>query len=186
MKRRELRSTLSTLSDQSLKTSRKLDDTYYSILEKVSVLRQTIGSLQELTGLTKELHENFQGDTKELTEDIHSQLEVFNNFEGAEETVKGLEERIKTGRERASVLTKRLEEARKRVQERSEVEKKWEERTNRTCPVAPHIPSLHTHILHRTRPYIMGHSRHHRRPHHRRHLLPTTQAFTPYKPTSKP
>lgn len=137
------------------------------------MLRQTIGSLQELTGLTKELHENFQGDTRELTEDVHSQLEVFNNFEGAEEIVKGLEERIKSGREKANVLTNRLEEARKKVQERSQVEKKWEERTNSTCFVSIQLLNIHTQPFYRTHPYIMGYSWYHYWCHCHSHMFPT-------------
>ncbi|KAF2187741.1 hypothetical protein K469DRAFT_568939 [Zopfia rhizophila CBS 207.26] len=127
----ELRSSLQTLSEHSLKTSRRLDDTYYSILEKVSVLRQMIGSLQELSGLTKELHENFQSDTQELAEEVKGQVEAFDNFESQQEQVERLEERIKAGREKADALNARLEEARKRVQDRAKIEADWEAKTTR-------------------------------------------------------
>ena len=117
------------MSEKSLKTSRELDNSYYSILEKVSVLRQTIANLQELSGLTKELHDNFRSDTKELADDVQGQFEGFNNFETQHEQVKGLEERIKSGKERADALTARLTEAKKRVDERAKVEAEWEART---------------------------------------------------------
>lgn len=132
MERRQLRSSLQNLSDQSLKTSRQLDDTYYSILEKVSGLRSMIGSLQELSNLTKELHENFQTDTTELIEEVQNQFDSFDNFETSEAQVKGLEERIKSGKEKADILTARLDEARKRVDTRVKVEAEWEARTTRT------------------------------------------------------
>lgn len=131
MEYRELRSSLQTLSDQSLRTSRQLDDTYYSILEKISVLRQTIGNLQELSGLTKELHENFQSDAKELVDEIQGQVEGFNNFEAQEGQIGLLEERIKSGKEKADTLTARLEQARKRVEARAKSEAEREERGNR-------------------------------------------------------
>jgi DNA repair ATPase RecN len=127
----ELRSSLQKLSDQSLRTSRQLDDTYYSILEKVSVLRQTIGSLQELSGRTKELHHQFEADTNELVDEVQGQLEGFSNFNAQEEQVGVLEERIKAGKDRAEYLTKRLDDARKRVEVRAKVEAEWEARTTR-------------------------------------------------------
>lgn len=128
---RELRSSLQNLSDQSLKTSRHLDDTYYSILEKVSQLRQTIGSLQELSGLTKELHENFQSDTKELVEDIQGQFEGFNHFDDQQEQVMLLEARINAGKKKADALNTRLAEAKKRVDARSRSEAELEARNTR-------------------------------------------------------
>ncbi|KAF2730164.1 hypothetical protein EJ04DRAFT_515424 [Polyplosphaeria fusca] len=131
MKAREndLRSSLQKLSEHSLKTSRRLDDTYYSILEKVSVLRQMIGNLQELSSLTKELHANFQTDTRDLAEDVQGTFEGFRGFEKQQEQVDTLERRIKAGREKADALSKRLNEARTRVEERAKVEAEREART---------------------------------------------------------
>jgi hypothetical protein len=122
---------LHKLSEQSLKTSRRLDDTYYSILEKVSSLRQTIGNLQELSGLTKELHETFQSDTKELAEDAHGQFEGFGEFEPQQEQVTALEERIRVGKEKAEALTTRLEEVKNKVDARVKLEAEWEATTSR-------------------------------------------------------
>ncbi|CAO2656836.1 Nn.00g056390.m01.CDS01 [Neocucurbitaria sp. VM-36] len=128
---RDLRTTLQSLSDQSLKTSRRLDDTYYSILEKLSVLRQTIGSLQELSGLTKELHDNFESDTKDLIEHVEGQFEGFNDFKTQQEQVNGLEERIRVGREKADTLTARLAKAKERVDTRAKIEAEWEVKNTR-------------------------------------------------------
>ncbi|KAH7399452.1 hypothetical protein BKA66DRAFT_406898 [Pyrenochaeta sp. MPI-SDFR-AT-0127] len=123
---RDLRITLQSLSDQSLKTSRRLDDTYYSILEKVSVLRQTIGTLQELSGLTRELHDNFKADTKELVEDVMGQFEGFDNLQAQQKQISALEERIKLGMDKADALTLRLAHAKERVDARAKSEAEWE------------------------------------------------------------
>jgi DNA repair exonuclease SbcCD ATPase subunit len=131
MARRDLRAALQSLSEQSLKTSRRLDDTYYSILEKVSVLRQTIGTLQELSGLTKELHRNFESDTTELVEDVTGQVEAFDGFKAQQEQVSGLEERVKAGKEKADALTARLEQAKERVDARAKSEAQWQARNTR-------------------------------------------------------
>jgi predicted nuclease with TOPRIM domain len=98
----------------------------------VSSLRQTIGNLQELSGLTKELHETFQSDIKELAEDVHGQFEGFAEFETQQEQVTALEERIRVGKEKADALTARLEDARKKVDDRARLEAEWEATTSRT------------------------------------------------------
>jgi predicted RNase H-like nuclease (RuvC/YqgF family) len=129
---RDLRAALQSLSDQSLKTSRRLDDTYYSILEKVSVLRQTIGTLQELSGLTKELHDNFETDTTELVEDVTGQVEAFDGFQTQQEQVSNLESRIKAGKKKADSLTARLAKAKERVDAKAKSEAEWQAKNTRT------------------------------------------------------
>ncbi|KAF2847897.1 hypothetical protein T440DRAFT_470706 [Plenodomus tracheiphilus IPT5] len=123
---RDLRTALQSLSDQSLKTSRRLDDTYYSILEKVTVLRQTIGTLQELSGLTRELQVNFEADTKELVKDVSGQVDAFNGFQSSQRQVSALEERIKAGKQKADNLTARLTRAKERVDARAKSEAQWQ------------------------------------------------------------
>jgi hypothetical protein len=125
---RELKTSLQTLSDQSLKVSRHLDNTYYSILEKVSLWRQTIGSLQELAGLTKELNETFEADTQGLAEDIQGQFEGFDNFDAQQEQVTALEGRIKEGKEKADALHARLAAAQQRIEARAKAEEELETR----------------------------------------------------------
>jgi phage FluMu protein gp41 len=151
---RDLRAALTSLSDQSLKTSRRLDDTYYSILEKVSVLRQTIGSLQELSGLTKELRENFESDTKELIDDVQGQFDSFDNFGNQQQQLVDLEDRIRAGKKKADYLTDRLASAKERVDARAQAELEWATKNTRTVSLASaaaHVLMLlcrpHAHIL---------------------------------------
>lgn len=150
---RDLRAALQSLSDQSLKTSRRLDDTYYTILEKVSVLRQTIGTLHELSGLTRELHENFETDTTELVEDVTSQVEAFDRFKTQQEQISSLEERLNAGKKKADALTTRLEQAKVRVEARAKSEAEWQAKNTRMyrpqhCRHIPLTsPRLHTHLL---------------------------------------
>lgn len=127
----ELRSSLQALSEHSLKTTRRLDDTYYSILEKLSMLRSTIGGLQELSALTKELHESFQNDADEFQGEVEGQINVFNGFEVQQQQIEKLETRIKAGREKADALNARLEEARRHVEARERIEGEWEAKMSR-------------------------------------------------------
>ncbi|KAH7123820.1 hypothetical protein B0J11DRAFT_529996 [Dendryphion nanum] len=132
---REVQASLQALTEQSLKTSRRLDDTYYSILEKLSTLRQTIGSLQELYGLTKELHDNFETDTRELVDEVQGQVNGFGNFDAQQRQVQELEERIACGKQKADLLTARLDEAKKRVELQATLETEGEARTTRRLRV---------------------------------------------------
>jgi len=133
---RDLRIALQSLSEQSLQTSRRLDDTYYTILEKASVLRQTIGTLQELSSLTRELHENFESDTTELIDDVEGQVEAFDGFKTQQEQVSVLEDRIKVGREKADALTARLAQAQERVDAKAKSEAEWQaQNTSMVIPV---------------------------------------------------
>ncbi|OCK81029.1 hypothetical protein K432DRAFT_416311 [Lepidopterella palustris CBS 459.81] len=131
----ELRSSLQAISEHSLKTTRRLDDTYYSILEKVSMLRATIGNLQELSNLTIELHDRFENDADELEGDIQGQIDAFNEFEVQQKQVDKLEMRIKGGNEKASALNERLEKARKRVEVREKIEAEWDSKMSRRLRV---------------------------------------------------
>ncbi|KAF2426460.1 hypothetical protein EJ08DRAFT_371999 [Tothia fuscella] len=127
----ELRSTLQTLSENSLKTTRELDDVYYSILEKVSVLAHTISTLQELSSLTRQLHEGFQGDARELESDIKSQIDGFEGFEKQKDTIEGYEKRMQDSKAKINDLTERLERARSRVQRLEKREGEWQATVSR-------------------------------------------------------
>ncbi|KAF2498919.1 hypothetical protein BU16DRAFT_482081 [Lophium mytilinum] len=131
MREDEIRAQLQTLSEYSLNSTRRTDDTYYSILEKIAVLRSTIGELQELSNLTKELHEDFQNDADELEEEIIGQMDGYHEFEPQEQQMDVLEERVKAGREKARALNARLDDARKRVDIRERLEQEWEVKINR-------------------------------------------------------
>jgi hypothetical protein len=133
---RDLRAALQSLSEQSLKDSRRLDDIYYFILEKASLLRQTISSLQELSCRTKELHDNFESGANELVDEIQGHVESSNHFEVQQKQIAALEERLRAGKEKADALTARLAEAKERVDARAKTEAKWAERGKRRSPLA--------------------------------------------------
>ncbi|KAK7725088.1 hypothetical protein SLS57_004001 [Botryosphaeria dothidea] len=132
-KRREeqLRNALHALSEQSMTTTRRLDDTYYSILEKVSGLHNTIDGLQELSMLTKKLGDEFTSDADELVDEVNNSLDSIGDFESQARLLEEFEARIVTGKEKAARLNERLEAARKRVDERERLEEEWRTSVNR-------------------------------------------------------
>jgi chromosome segregation ATPase len=94
----------------------KLDDVYYSILERLSSLQNTIGGLQDLAAQTKDLRETFDDDAKTIEKDIGKQVVAFGGFSKQKSKIEELESRIRDGRTRTERLTERLEIARDRVQ----------------------------------------------------------------------
>ena len=110
-----------------MKTTRRLDDLYYSLLEKLSGLRATISNLQELASLTARLHEQFREDTDDLTTDLRRQIEGFGGFKAQTVKIEAIDGRVRESRERADKLSERMERARKRVSALEVREKEWQD-----------------------------------------------------------
>ncbi|KAK7540561.1 uncharacterized protein J3D65DRAFT_600689 [Phyllosticta citribraziliensis] len=127
----QLQTALDTLSEQSMATTRRLDDTYYSILEKVSGLRSMIDHLQELSSLTKDLRTEFATDADELTEEVNNSLDNLGDFKAQAEQLDDFESRITSSKEKARLLRVRLDAAKKRVDEREKLEEEWRIKTSR-------------------------------------------------------
>ena len=78
---RELRNAILGLNALSNNATRRLDNTYYGVLEKHSVLQSTITSMKELASMTKQLNEKFKTESEEVTRDVEIQLDGFAGFE---------------------------------------------------------------------------------------------------------
>ncbi|KAF1992152.1 hypothetical protein K402DRAFT_388727 [Aulographum hederae CBS 113979] len=132
----ELSKTLSSLSNLSLTTTRRLDDLYYSVLDKVAFLRSTIGGLQDLSTMTKTLHEDFKHEAAELGREIGAQIDTFGGFEGQETRIKDMERRVGESRDKATKLRERLEKARERVADLERREVAWQAANSRRARIA--------------------------------------------------
>jgi DNA repair exonuclease SbcCD ATPase subunit len=114
-----------------MKTTRELDESYYSCLEKLSILQSTISTLQELSSLTRQLHEGFQEEAGDLKSDIETQIEGFAGFHDQNERIDGLEMRVRSNKKKADQLSARLEDARARVQTLEAREVEWQTTVSR-------------------------------------------------------
>jgi hypothetical protein len=124
--------TLNTLSNN---TTRRLDNTYYSVLEKLSLLQNTISSLKELAGLTRELNEEFKNESEEIVGDIRVQLDGFQGFEEQEKRIADLQARIVQGRDKIKILGGRVDVVRERVEGWEKAEFEWQEKTRKRLRV---------------------------------------------------
>ncbi|KAK5742527.1 hypothetical protein LTR17_003330 [Elasticomyces elasticus] len=126
----ELRRSLKQVEELGMSSTRQLDDTYYAILEKASILRSTVASLQQLAEESKKMRGQFDEGTKKLEEDTTKTLAGFKNFDEQERTIEELVEKLKTSKSDTTKLNERLEFARKRVEafEKREREKRSKRR----------------------------------------------------------
>ncbi|KAK4507187.1 hypothetical protein PRZ48_000922 [Zasmidium cellare] len=128
----ELRESLKSVEEAAMSSTRQLDDTYYSILEKASILRSTVASLQQLAEESRRMHSSFNDDTNKLVSETKRNLASFGNFEGQEKTINNLVSNLKTSKDKTSALNDRLEAARNRIEayEKREKEKQKKRRKN--------------------------------------------------------
>lgn len=137
-KRRELRgdevaAALNALSRDAYTATRKLDDTYYALLERLGMLKQAVQSLQDLSVKVVEARTAWDGDVEVTGREVEEKIGGFGGFEGQERAVEELMQRLRRGKEKAGVLEGRLETCRGRLEniqreeerERRVVHKRW-------------------------------------------------------------
>jgi len=112
-------------------TTRRFEDTYYSVLEKLGTLQNTIVALKELAGLSREMNLAFTTEAEELVTDVGSQLDGFGQFEDQQRRIEKLQSRISAGRDRIKILSKRVDVVGERIENWENADKEWQERTRK-------------------------------------------------------
>lgn len=128
---RELRNALMDLNTQSNNNTRRLDNTYYSVLEKLSALQSTIQNLKELASVTRKLDADFKTESSEVVKDAETQLDGFDEFRQQQKRIEELDERVKGGRGRIKKLAERVDVVGDRVESWERMELEWQERTRK-------------------------------------------------------
>lgn len=133
--RRILRSKLAGIGTLATDITRRLDYTYYNLLERISTLHSTINTFQELVDSSATLHESFQRDNSALESDIHKQLADFAKFEPQRQRIDELERRMKAGRSKMENLGERLEKVRGEIEGWERREGEWQARVTQRLRV---------------------------------------------------
>jgi tetrahydromethanopterin S-methyltransferase subunit B len=128
---RYLRSALTSIGTLATDVTRRLDYTYYNLLEKITALNSTISSFQELSDSASTLLNDFERETAGLDQDIRKQINDLQGFTPQIEKADALEQRMKAGRQRVEELGKRLETVRHEIDSWEQREKEWQMRTTR-------------------------------------------------------
>ncbi|KAJ9623557.1 hypothetical protein H2203_005819 [Taxawa tesnikishii (nom. ined.)] len=120
----ELQEALNALARDAHQATRNLDDTYYSLLEKLAALRSTLSSLQKLSASAETARSEFGRDAEGLADELERSTRGFAGFEAQGRSVdelersKGLEERLERCRESVEEWETREREERKRKNRR--------------------------------------------------------------------
>ena len=112
----QLRESLKSVEEVGMSSTRQLDDTYYAILEKASILRSTVASIQQLADESHKMHSSFKEDTAKIERDTKQNLSSYGNFDQQEKRVNQLVSQLGDSRGRTDKLNDRLESARLRVE----------------------------------------------------------------------
>jgi chromosome segregation ATPase len=111
----EISKAFENVTAESMSSTRKLDDLYYSILEKLAMLRGPVDELQDLEVKMKQMVKSFDSDAERVKTEIEGKINVFAGFEKQNQRIESFEYGIKQSKEQTENLTKRLENARARV-----------------------------------------------------------------------
>lgn len=112
----ELRQSLKDVEEVGMSSTRQLDGTYYAILEKASMLRSTVASLQQLADESRRMHSSFADDTKKLENNTEQSVQSFGQFKPQEKKINDLVSKLEDARGRTNQLNDQLESARLRVE----------------------------------------------------------------------
>ncbi|KPM37690.1 hypothetical protein AK830_g8869 [Neonectria ditissima] len=126
-----LKQSLVDLGVFSTSASRRLDDTYYAILEKMSSLSHTVRALKDLAETSRNIHNDFEKDSKQLEDDITVQVASLGQFEEQEASIESLQTRIQDGRAKVRSLSDRVDVVRRRVEGWEQLDKVSQEKTRR-------------------------------------------------------
>ncbi|KAK8056919.1 hypothetical protein PG993_002146 [Apiospora rasikravindrae] len=137
-----LKKSITDLNTFSTDTMRRLDDTYYAVLEKLSTLQSTLVAMKELACMSQETNEVFKKDSQELVTEVETQLDSFGQFDEQEERIEALKGRILTGRQKVQSLSERMDRVHRRVENWERADKDWQERTRKRLRVVWIITSI--------------------------------------------
>ncbi|KAK8048916.1 hypothetical protein PG994_010646 [Apiospora phragmitis] len=137
-----LTKSLTDLNAFSTDTMRRLDDTYYAVLEKLSTLQSTLVAMKELACMSQETNEVFKKDAQDLVTEVETQLDSFGQFDEQEERIEALKGRILLGRQKVQSLSERMDRVHARVENWEKADKDWQERTRKRLRVVWIITSI--------------------------------------------
>ncbi|KAK2065857.1 hypothetical protein LY76DRAFT_678915 [Colletotrichum caudatum] len=126
-----LKNSLVELSGFSTATTRRLDEAYYSVLEKKSMLQSTVAAIQELAAASRQLTGKFEEEAEEMARDVAAQLDQFGQFGEQEARIGSLQGRVEKGRARIQGLSGRVDAVRRRIEGWENADREWQEKTRK-------------------------------------------------------
>lgn len=126
-----LKKSLFDLGSFSNTTTQRLDETYYAVLEKTSMLQSTVSAMRELAASSREILASFDNDTGELEREVQDQLETLGQFDDHEKRIQEMQARIQLGRGKIEQLSARVDVVKNRVEGWEKADMEWQEKTRK-------------------------------------------------------
>lgn len=115
--------------------TKRLDETYYAVLEKMSSLQDTVTAMKELAEASRDTCDGFDRDSHRLEDDIDGQLAAIGRFDEQRASIDGLQKRIRDGRARIQTLTGRVDVVRERIEKWERADRAWQEKTRKRLKI---------------------------------------------------
>ncbi|POR32659.1 Uncharacterized protein TPAR_07162 [Tolypocladium paradoxum] len=142
-----LKQSLVDLNTFSTDMTKRLDDTYYSVLEKMSTLQNIVMAMKDLADTSRELCETFDKASRDLESDITGQLIAVGRFDDQQTRISGLQSRIHEGRAKIQSLTSRVDVVRERIEGWERADRAWQERTRKRLKIIWSATSIVTILI---------------------------------------
>ncbi|KAI8632360.1 hypothetical protein F5Y19DRAFT_361691 [Xylariaceae sp. FL1651] len=142
-----LRKSLVELNSFSNATIARLDETYSSVLQRLSSLQSMIVAIKELAGMSQDVDKNFTSESRALVSEIESQLSIYDQSDDQKKRIQDLQARIHAGRDRIQALSRRVDVVRERIEDWERADKEWQERTRKRLMVLWIIVSVVAFVL---------------------------------------
>ncbi|PHH77867.1 hypothetical protein CDD82_3311 [Ophiocordyceps australis] len=142
-----LMQSLTELNVFSASMTKRLDERYYAVLEKMSMLQNTVAAMKVLAETSRNICDSFDKDTKELHGEIVEQLRAVSCLDPQEARISELLNRIHQDRSRIKALTDRIDIVRERVEGWERADRAWQENTRRRLKIIWSITSVATILV---------------------------------------
>lgn len=130
-----VKKSLVDLTNFTTTTTRRLDEAYYTVLQKLTTLQNTMVALRDLAQASKATSAGFIAESHSVLFATQAQLDAFGDFSEQQERVQALQDRVHGGRERIATLSQRVDIVKQRVERWERADREWQERTRRKLKI---------------------------------------------------
>lgn len=130
-----LKKSLAELAAFSSSTNRRLNETYYIVLQKLTALQHTILALKDLAHDSTTTNDGFIAESQSVLAEAQAHLDAFGDFSEQQTRVQALQDRVHGGRERIAALSARVDVVRQRVETWERADREWQEKTRRRLKI---------------------------------------------------
>lgn len=127
---------MADLTTLSTATTRRLDESYYSVLEKLSALQSTVLAIKELAVAAQQSTADFGRESAAIERDVSLTLAQATLESDAQQArITDLQSRVAEGKSQLATLSRRVDGVRTRVEAWERADAEWQERTRRRLTV---------------------------------------------------